>query len=125
MDTTTISLFDRLGGKAAVNAAVEKFYERVLADPLLSPYFDSVDIERQKAKQKGFLTLAFGGPARYTGRGLREAHRPLVARGVSDVHFDAVLEHLGATLAALGVGETERTEVAAIAESVRADVLDR
>jgi hemoglobin len=74
----TDSLFDRLGGRAAVEAAVELFYEKVLADDLLSPFFANTDMTRQRAQQKAFLTFAFGGPNNYTGQDLRTAHAPLV-----------------------------------------------
>ena len=123
--TTTAVLFHRLGGKPAVNAAVDVFYERVLADPTLADFFRATDMDRQRAKLKGFLTMAFGGPAQYTGRSLREGHAHLVDRGLSDVHFDAVLGHLGAALKSLGVGLEPIRQVAAIAESVRDDVLGR
>jgi len=69
--------------------------------------------------------MAFGGPNNYTGKDLREGHRHLVARGLNDTHVDVVIEHLGATLRELGVGEDQIAQVAAIANSVRDDVLDR
>lgn len=119
------TLFDRIGGATAVDAAVDIFYRKVLADPLLAPYFDDIDMDAQIAKQKSFLNMAFGGPNAYDGRDMREAHKGVVARGVSDAHFDAVVGHLAGTLAELGVGETEIGEVAAIAASVRDDVLNR
>jgi len=123
--TNQAALFERIGGKPAVNAAVDLFYEKILADPRVSEFFEGVDIERQKAKQKGFLTMAFGGPTQYTGRALREAHAPLVERGLRDVHVDVVAELLGATLDELGVAAQERDEALAIANSVRDEVLDR
>lgn len=119
------SLYARIGGDAAVQAAVELFYTRVVADPHIAHFFGSTDMERQKEKQRGFLTMAFGGPTRYTGRNMRLAHARLVENGLNDTHFDAVLGHLDQTLAALGVGADARAEVAAIAESTRSDVLGR
>jgi len=65
---TQTSLFDRSGGAPAITAAAELFYRRVLADPLLAPYFDDVDMDRQVANQAAFLTMALRGPDRYTGR---------------------------------------------------------
>jgi hemoglobin len=125
MKTEIQTLFERLGGKAAVNAAVELFYAKALADRRTAPWFDGVDMERQKAKQKGFLTMAFGGPTRYTGRDLRTGHADMVARGLGDAEVDAVIELLRATLAELGVPEAERDEVTTIANSVRNEVLGR
>ncbi|MEL7028188.1 MAG: group 1 truncated hemoglobin [Pseudomonadota bacterium] len=125
-ETMSESLFDRLGGGPAVEAAVDLFYEKVLADPLLAPMFEGVDMARQKRKQRSFLTLAFGGPNTYSGAGMRAAHRRLVEeKGLSDDHFDAVMACLGATLADLSVPDPLIAEAAAIAESVRDDVLGR
>jgi hemoglobin len=119
------SLYDRLGGEAAVNAAVDIFYRKVLADDRISDFFDGVDMERQAAKQKAFLTMAFGGPNNYTGEDMRKGHAHLVARGLNDSHFDAVVEDLGATLKELGVADDLIGEVAAIAETTRNDVLGK
>lgn len=118
-------LFDRLGGSAAVAAAVDVFYDKVLADPLLSPYFEGLDMKRQKAHQRAMLTAAFGGPNAYQGRDLTTAHAGLVEQGVGDAHFDAVVGHLAATLQELGVAEAEVAEAGAVAESVRDAVLGR
>jgi len=119
------SLFDRIGGEAAVNAAVELFYRKVLADHRINRFFDKTNMEEQIVKQKAFFTMAFGGPNTYTGQDMRIAHEHLVKRGLDDSHFDAVMEHLGATLVELKVPADLIGEAAAIAESVRADVLGK
>jgi truncated hemoglobin YjbI len=121
--TTDNSLYDRLGGALAVQAATELFYRKVLADPLLSGYFATVDMRRQLEMQEAFLTMAFGGPNHYTGRDLRSAHAAL--GGLEDKHVDAVIGHLADTLRELGVGDGDIAEAGAIAESVRGDVLNR
>src|SRR5215510_14685494 len=89
-------LFDLLGGATAIGAAAEVFYRKVLADPLLAPYFDDVDMDRQVAKQAAFLTMALGGPDQYAGRDLRTAHAGLA--GLTDEHVDRVIGHLAQTL---------------------------
>ena len=119
------SLYERIGGEAAVDAAVDIFYRKVLADERINSYFEGIDMDKQAAKQKAFLTFAFGGPANYTGKDMREGHAHLVAKGLNDLHFDAVMENLGATLTELNVPGDLIAEAAAIAESVRNDVLGR
>ncbi|MEQ1610076.1 MAG: group 1 truncated hemoglobin [Hyphomonadaceae bacterium] len=119
------SLYDRLGGAPAIGAAVDIFYRKVLADDRISQFFDDVDMDRQAAKQKAFLTLVTGGPASYTGKNMRDGHKHLVARGLNDSHVDAVIENLAATLKDLGVSDAEIAEVGALANSVRNDVLSR
>jgi hemoglobin len=117
------SLYERLGGEPAIDAAVLMFYRKMLSDKRVSGFFDNTDMEKQIAKQKGFLTMAFGGSNSYTGKNMRDAHAPLVARGLNGTHVDIVIEHLGGTLKELGASDADIAEVAAIANSVRKDVL--
>ncbi|MFM8331561.1 MAG: group I truncated hemoglobin [Candidatus Methylumidiphilus sp.] len=148
-------MFEQLGGVGAVDAAVDIFYRKVLADERISHFFDDVDMDKQAGKQKAFLTMAFGGPHHYTGQDMRNAHAHLadrswkrytltrhmqqnrgkrgrskaetaeLERGLHDSHFDAVLQHLDDSLSELGVADNLRAQVAAIAESTRNDVLGR
>ncbi len=119
------NLFDNIGGEAAVNAAVDIFYRKVLVDDSISSFFEDVDMERQAAKQKAFLTYAFGGPNKYSGKDMRNAHAHLVAKGLNDDHFNAVAGHLQSTLSELKVPADLIAQVLVIAESTRADVLNR
>ena len=123
--TMSKSLYERIGGEAAVNAAVELFYRKVLSDYRINRFFDDSDMDKQIAKQKAFFTMAFGGPNNYTGLDMRNAHAPLVKMGLDNSHFDAVMEHLGATLVELKVPADLIAEAAAIAESARKDVLGK
>lgn len=120
-----MSLYNDIGGEAAVNAAVDIFYRKVLKDDRIKHFFDGVDMAKQAAKQKAFLTLAFGGPNSYSGADMRKGHAHLVAKGLNDSHFDAVMENLGATLTELKVPANLIAQAAAIAESTRNDVLGK
>ncbi len=119
------SLYEKLGGEAAVNAAVDIFYRKVLGDYRINRFFDNSDMEKQAVKQKAFLTMAFGGPNNYSGTDMRTAHAHLVKMGLNASHFDAVMEHLGATLTELNVPQELIAQAAAIAESTRNDVLGK
>jgi hemoglobin len=120
---TDRSLFDRLGGEPAVDAAVDIFYRKVLLDPRISHHFEDVEMDLQRVKQKAFLTFAFGGPRpAQSGPSLRAAHARL---RLTEQDFDAVMEHLGATLVELDVPAELIAEAAGIASSVKNDVLDR
>jgi len=125
LNTENATLFEQLGGEGAVNAAVDIFYRKVLADYRINRFFDGVDMEKQAAKQKAFLTMAFGGPANYSGKDMRDGHAKLVKMGLDDSHFDAVMENLKATLAELGVAQNLIDQVDALAETTRADVLGK
>lgn len=104
------SLYARLGGAAAIDAAVEQFYVRVLADPLLADFFKDSDMTRLRKQQKDFFTTALGGPAVYKGADMQRAHARFP---IQPKHFGAVAAHLGATLSALGVSPAGIAEVMA------------
>ena len=57
------TLYEKIGGEKAVDAAVDIFYKKVISDHALAPFFDGMNLDRQKKMQKAFLTVAFGGPA--------------------------------------------------------------
>jgi len=116
-----MSVFEKIGGEAAVNAAVDIFYRKVLADDRISEFFDTVDMEAQHAKQKAFLTMAFGGPNNYSGKDMREAHKHM---NLTEVHFNAVAENLVDTLKELQVPQEYIDEIVGIALSVKDDVLN-
>ena len=120
------TLFQRLGGKEAVNLAVDTFYQKVLADERIKHLFVGTNIEQLRAKQKAFMTYAFGGSPNYSGLSMRKAHERLVReRGMNDEHFNAVAENLTAALQELNVPPELIAEVIAIVASARNDVLNR
>lgn len=122
--TANASVYDLLGGdRQAMLSVTTSFYQRVLADDMLAPYFAGVDMDRQSVMLAEFLALAFGGPHAYAGRDLRTAHAGLP--GLTDVHFDRVVACLADALRHYGVADGDVATVGAVAETVRADVLNR
>lgn len=117
------SLYQQLGGKPAIDAAVELFYTKVLVDDRVKQYFADINMTRQRKQQKAFLSAALGSPAPYEGADLRTAHRELP--GLNDSHFNAIAEHLQATLTELKVDPALIAKALAVIESTRADVLNR
>ncbi|KAG2423281.1 hypothetical protein HXX76_015430 [Chlamydomonas incerta] len=120
------TLYERLGGEAAVEKAVEIFYERLVADPQLAPFFEGVDIRTQRRKQQAFMTYAFGGAKGYTGRDLAAAHRRLIQeKGLKEEHFDMVAGHLAGTLQLLGVGAELVDEVITLVATTKPVIFER
>lgn len=117
------TLYERIGGKDALDAAVDLFYGKVLADDRINFWFESVDMAKQRGKQKAFLAYAFGAPIKYTGEDMRSAHAPMVEKGLNDDHFNAVAENLVATLVDLNVPQELIDEVCTLLETTRGDVL--
>ena len=123
LDLRANSLYQKLGGKAAVDAAVESFYQKVLADDRIKHFFDDVNMDKQRRKQKEFLSAAFGGPIAYAGKDLRQAHANI--HGLNESHFNAVAENLQKTLLELNLSKELIDQVMAIAASTKDAVLNR
>jgi hemoglobin len=115
-----MSIYDSIGGAAAVSAAVDDFYGRVLADPDLAPFFTGTDMQHLKAHQRSFLAAAIGGPEIYAGRDMGTAH---AGRGITDAHFDAVVAHLVDTLTGLGVPADIIGQVGGALVPLRTDIV--
>jgi len=115
-----MSIYDSIGGAPAVHAAVDDFYQRVLSDPSLAPFFTSVDMDKLKAHQRSFIAAAIGGPEIFQGRDMGTAHAGL---GVSDANFDSVVSHLVATLTSLSVPEDIIGQIGAALSPLRSDIV--
>ena len=115
-----MSIYDSIGGAAAVHAAVDDFYDRVLADPSLAPFFDGTDLQRLKAHQRSFIAAAIGGPEIFAGRDMASAHAGL---GITDAHFDAVVAHLVDTLTGLGVPQDIIGQIGGALTPLRASIV--
>jgi hemoglobin len=98
--TEPTTIYDQIGGREALEAVVDAFYVRVLADPELAGFFTGVNMSRLKGKQVEFFGAALGGPDPYTGAPMKQVHQ---GRGITLDHFTLVAGHLSATLTAAGV----------------------
>ncbi|RBO88271.1 hemoglobin [Nocardia puris] len=93
-------IFERIGGYEALEAVVEDFYVRVLADGELSPFFSGTTMARLKGKQVEFFAAVLGGPEPYHGASMKSVHQ---GRGITMHHFELVAGHLSGALADAGV----------------------
>jgi hemoglobin len=121
-DIVEPSLYVRIGGADAVAAAVDGLYERIVADRELQAYFVGVEMERLKAHQRAFIASALGGPERYQGRRLDDAHRRL---HITPEAFAKVADHLVDTLVALDVDPPAVAAVVEAVGSLRPQVVSR
>jgi hemoglobin len=120
-----MSLYDDLGGAAAVSAALARFYPKVLADPRTSPFFEGVNMEGLKKRVEPFMALALGGPSNYHGPTLRQSHGRFVSKGLDDGVFDAFLGHFEEVMRDLGVPAEKIAEIMPIFHGARGEVLCR
>ncbi len=116
------SIYARLGGQASIDAAVDIFYKKVLADERVNYLFEGVSMSAQIRKQKEFLGAAFGGPVAWKGKNMRDAHKNLA---LTEEHFGAIVGHLASTLKDLKVDEGLTAEIMALVGSTKDDVLNK
>lgn len=102
------TLYHRLGGEEQISNIVDEFYERVLADDSVAGFFDDVDMAAQRAHQTQFLSAVAGGPVKYNGEDMREAHEGM---GIEPRHFAAIATHLEAALREFDVSDGSIDEI--------------
>ena len=115
------TIYDEIGGAPAVTVVVDRFYERLVADPDLMRYFEGRDMARLKAHQRALVTVALGGTSeQYSGRMMHPAHAGLA---ITNEAFDKVLDHLLAVLDEVGVPAVTSAKILAILQPLRTDVV--
>jgi hemoglobin len=110
-----------LGRHPGIRRAVDQFYERIAADATLTEYFDGADMDRLRLHVVELLAASVGGPNRYTGRSMAQAHRGL---HITDGAFDRVLGHLNATLVDVGADDRTIREVLRTLSGMRLDIVE-
>ena len=117
-----VHLLEKIGGPAALEAAVEIFYEKIVADPNVAKFFDGVDMDKLKAHQRDFLTLALTEVPEGVDvpKMMDTKHSRFFKQGLNETHFDHVAGHLVATLDGLQVRKDYIDEVVAIVGPLRA-----
>ena len=118
----TASLYERIGGQPAIDAAVEIFYKKVLADKRVNHFFEDINMNKQRGKQKAFLAAALGGPVPWKGKDMRKAHASL---DLKESDFSTIAEHLQATLEELKVDAKLIGEVMTVVATTKNAVLNR
>ena len=114
------SLYEAVGGHAALVAAVDGLFGRLLADPQLAPFFPGGVGDRHRRYVVTMLAEALGGPHRYRGPGLADSHQSL---GITGAQFERTAAHLAGTLHELGVPASLADQVVAVVASLRSAVV--
>lgn len=116
------TLYERLGGRPAIEAVVDDFVGRVAKDKRINGFFARTNIPRLKRHLADQISEAAGGPYTYRGRSMKEAHRGM---GVSDADFNALVEDLVATLDHFKVPKKEQGELLAVLGPMRGDIVEK
>jgi hemoglobin len=102
------SLYERVGGKEALGRLVDSFYDAVVADPELAPFFRGARMDKLRTMQREFLAAALGGPETYSGVKLAQAHSGL---GVQASDFNRFVQHFVRVLEAMHAKPKDIQEV--------------
>lgn len=115
------SLYDRLGGEKAISAVVDDFAGNVLADTRINKKFAESNADRLVANLKAFMCMATGGPCKYAGLDMKEAHKHM---GVTDGEFSALVEDLVKTLDKFKVPEKEKNDLLSALGGMKKDIVE-
>jgi len=117
-------LFELIGGPTTVEAATERFYDRVLRDDNLRHFFEGADMAHLRSRQAMFVSMLLRGTV-YTGKNIGDAHARSRDHGLNDAHFDLFLQHFRAAPEEAGVKPENAEIIRKRLDSQRGTVLDK
>src|SRR6266852_1658952 len=112
----------QMGKKEAITAVVDEFVARVAADTRINAFFAHTDIAKLKMNLVNQICEASGGPCKYTGRTMKEAHKGM---GVATADFNALVEDLVGALDKFKVGEKEKNELLGVLGPMKSDIVEK
>ena len=124
--TTQTSLYDRLGGKTAIQAVVSDFIDMVGADTRIQnkkvgARLSVININELKGHLVDQVCVAAGGPCTYTGRDMKSSHKGL---GITEAEFNYVVDDLVKTLDKYKVPTNEKSELLALLGPMKNDIVE-
>jgi hemoglobin len=116
------SLYERLGGRGAIEAVVKDFVAVVAADARINAFFVNTEIPRLEQMLVEQICAATGGPCTYTGKDMVTVHTGMK---ITDAQFDALVEDLVISLDRFQVGSTEQGELLGALGAMRGDIVGK
>ncbi len=114
------SLYLRLGGKTAIVKVVDQFVANVAADKRINKFFAKTNIPHLKQQLVNQICEASGGPCKYTGRSMKEAHRGMA---IADKDWNALVEDLVKAMTKLKVPKQEQNDLLALLGPMKGDIV--
>lgn len=114
-------LFDRLGGKPAIEAVVDDFLGRVSQDTSINAGFAVAHVPRIRQRLVELVCVGTGGPCTYSGRDMGKVH---AGHGITNAQFDSLVGHLVASLDKFKVPSTEKNELLGILGPMRPAIVE-
>lgn len=116
-----MNTWSRIAGYAGLAPVIHDFYERVLLEPTLAPYFRGIDTQSVVEHQVHLIGSLIGGPDSYEGQSLRDAHRGLA---IDRRSFEAVAGLLRDTLEDHGWPDDEIEALLGTIAGLAGEVID-
>lgn len=116
------ALYRDLGGRTNIQRFTDDFYDRMLRDPALAPYFDGVSAAYLKRVLADYFCVTAGGPCSYDGVSMKDAHTHL---GIDRAAFNGLVEHLQASMARAGVPFSAQNRLLARMAFFHRDIITR
>ena len=116
------TLYERLGGAAALTAVVDDFVANVAADQKINHFFAKTDIPTFKKNLTDQLCAATGGGCTYAGKDMKTAHAGL---GISNADWDALVGDLGKSLDKFKVKKADQKALVALLAPMKGDVVEK
>lgn len=119
------SLYERLGGVNAIAMVVDRFSDKIVANaklnvnPKLKEWNSKGELEGLKFMRTLWICEAAGGPFKYTGKDMHEAHKHLQ---ITPEEFDEVGMEIGLALDHFGVEPREKQELLAAVTAHKTEV---
>jgi hemoglobin len=120
------SLYERLGGVYNIATVVDDFIERLYvndilnANPKIKEARDRVPKAGLKFRVTALVSQVAGGPEKYTGRSMKEAHQHL---NITEKDWKAMSADFKKALDKYKVPEREQKELIAIVEGTKKDIV--
>jgi len=115
------ALFERLGGKPAIEAVIDDFLGRVAGDETINAGFAVSHVPRIRQRLVELVCAASGGPCVYSGRDMGTVHAGMK---ITNAQFDALVGHLVATLDTFKVPAGEKGDLLGLLGPMRSSIVE-
>jgi hemoglobin len=122
------SLYERLGGISGIATVVDDFVNRlamnkvVTANPRVTEAVEKVGLPALKFRLIQQIAAATGGPEKYTGKSMLDAHRGMQ---ITEAEWNATVQELLASLNRFKVPQKEQQELIALLAPMKPDIVGR
>jgi hemoglobin len=121
------ALYKSLGGKKAITAVVDAFVGNCASDARIKAFFsadvaDPAKLKKFKTNLVNQICQAAGGPCKYTGKSMKEAHAGMV---ITSADFGALVEDLVKALDQFKVKEADKNALLGVLGPMKSDIVTK